>query len=126
MQYNDIIPIILIISVIFLRSSISVFYRKKINNNWSQWMFSQRLKYPLYAYIIAITMIVISMVSNLLAWVIFFAACFIIFLFFAFQEIEDIDKNYQRKIMLYFPSNIFFNFLKKSYRKFKHLIMIKL
>lgn len=126
MQYNDIIPIILIISVIFLRSSISVFYRKKINNNWSQWMFSQRLKYPLYAYIIAITMIVISMVSNLLAWVIFFAACFIVFLFFAFQEIEDVDKNYQRKIMLYFPSNILFKFIKRIYRKIKHLIMIKL
>lgn len=126
MQYNDIIPIILIIFVIFLRNSISVFYRKKINDNWSQWIFSQRLKYPLYAYIIAFFMIFMSTISNPLAWLMLIIALLITFGFFAFQEIEDIDKGFQRKIMLYFPSNIFFNFLKKSYRKFKHLIMIKL
>lgn len=38
MQYNDIIPIILIISVIFLRSSISVFYRKKIDKEYDKWV----------------------------------------------------------------------------------------
>lgn len=126
MQYNNIIPIILIISVIFLRSSISVFYRKKINDNWSQWMFSQRLKYPIYAYIIAFFMIFMSTISNLLAWLMLIVALLITSGFFAFQEIEDIDKNYQRKVMLYFPSNIFFNYIKKIYRKFKYLIMFKI
>lgn len=126
MQYNNIIPIILIISVIFLRSSISVFYRKKINDNWSQWMFSHRIKYPLYVYIIAFFMIVMSTISNPLAWLMLIIALLITFGFFAFQEIEDIDKDYQRKVMLYFPSNIFFNYIKKIYRKFKYLIMFKI
>lgn len=127
MQYNVIIPIFLILYVIFLRSSVSVFYRKKINDKWSQWIFSHRIKYPLYAYIIAFFMIVMSTISNSLAWLMLIIALLIPSSFFAFQEIEDIDKNYQRrKVMLYLPSNIFFKFLKRIYRKIKHLIMVKL
>lgn len=71
-------------------------------------------------------MIVMSTISNSLAWLMLIIALLIPSGFFAFQEIEDIDKNYQRKVMLYFPSNIFLKFLKRIYRKIKHLIMVKL
>lgn len=126
MQYNVIIPIFLILYVIFLRSSVSVFYRKKIDKEYDKWVFSHRIKYPLYAYIIAFFMIFMSTISNLLAWLMLIIALLITSGFFAFQEIEDVDKNYQRKVMLYFPSNIFFNYIKKIYRKFKYLIMFKI